>query len=79
MQGCVAVTSIIRTEITAIVNGGGEIHDTALTNLAEATGDAFIVQELAGWSSPAMAATYVAAQQSSGCATRWRQRDEVAQ
>ena len=35
------------------------LRHTALTELAEATGDAFIVQELAGWSSPATAAHYV--------------------
>ena len=35
------------------------LRHTALTELAEATGDAFLVQELAGWSSPATAANYV--------------------
>lgn len=35
------------------------LRRTALTELAEATGDAFIVQELAGWASPHTAAHYV--------------------
>lgn len=35
------------------------LRRTALTEVAEATGDAFIVQELAGWASPATAAHYV--------------------
>lgn len=37
------------------------LRHSALTEVAEATGDAFIVQELAGWSSAAMAASYVRA------------------
>lgn len=43
-------------------NDGRSAHAlrrTALTEVAEATGDAFIVQELAGWASPAYAAHYV--------------------
>lgn len=35
------------------------LRRTALTEVAEATGDAFVVQELAGWASPATAAHYV--------------------
>lgn len=35
------------------------LRRTALTEVAEATGDAFIVQEMAGWASPATAAHYV--------------------
>jgi integrase len=45
-------------------NDGRSAHAlrrTALTEVAEATGDAFVVQELAGWASPAYAANYVVA------------------
>lgn len=37
------------------------LRRTALTEVAEATGDAFLVQEIAGWASPAYAAHYVVA------------------
>lgn len=35
------------------------LRRTALTEIAEATGDAFLVQEVAGWASPGTAANYV--------------------
>jgi integrase len=41
--------------------GAHSLRHSALTEVAEATGDAFIVQELAGWASAAMASTYVRA------------------
>ncbi|MEO5841460.1 MAG: hypothetical protein ABIQ73_12450 [Acidimicrobiales bacterium] len=54
------------------------MRHTALTNLAE-SGDAFLVQELAGWSSPVTAAHYVRRASTERLREALAQRDEVGQ
>lgn len=53
------------------------LRRTALTDVAEVTGDAFIVQELAGWSNPAYAAHYVVASSTERVRNALEQREAI--
>ncbi|MEO5842044.1 MAG: site-specific integrase [Acidimicrobiales bacterium] len=55
------------------------LRHTALTEPAEATGDAFLAQELARWSSPATAAHYVRRASTERLRAALAKRDEVQQ